>query len=213
MQTWSWIFWNLFLAAIPVGLAYLWTSCVQRYSLKRKAGVPWFFWTPLILLWLAFLPNTCYLLTEWRHFLFDADFVELRGAAAGSRVLMLDVARQGLFFLLYSGFGILCFLFAIRPVELLLQKTTISKAVWMTPLFLLTSLGVYLGLILRFNSWDLITRPARIGHIILSTLSNPLLIKTILIFAVLLWLAYEIANIWADGLALRIKRRQAKPCR
>src|ERR1041385_5101696 len=146
----AWIFWNLFLALVPVGLVYLWTYCIRRYSIKRR-GVHWIAFTPLILLWIAFLPNTCYLLTEWRHFLFDDYFVGVRDAVESNRGQMLRVAQQGLFFLCYSGFGVLCLVFAIRPSEQLLTKLRVQKPIWMAPLFLLMSFGVYLGLIVRLN--------------------------------------------------------------
>jgi uncharacterized membrane protein len=194
------------LSAVPVGLVYLWTHCVRRFSMKRK-GVHWVAFLPLILMWIAFLPNTCYLLTEWRHFFFDEYFVSARDAVVSNRD-MLHIARQGLFFVCYSGFGVLCLVFAIRPAEELLTKLKVHKALWMVPLFLLTSLGVYLGLIVRLNSWDILYRPLRVLHVILGALESPLLLKTIIIFAFLLWLAYEIGNIWADGLATRIKQKR-----
>ena len=207
MQSPSWILMNLCLAAVPVGLVYLWTYLVGRFSTSR-AGIHWVAFTPLILMWIAFLPNTCYLLTEWRHFLFDGYFVSVRDIAETNHIQMLRVARQGLFFLCYSGFGILCLVFAIRPAEQFLAKINVHKIVWMTPLFLLMSLGVYLGLIVRLNSWDLLTRPATVWTVTTTALLSPLLLKTIVIFSGLLWICYEIANIWADGAALRIKRKR-----
>ena len=206
MQSPSWILWNLMLSLAPVGLVTHWTFCIRRYSMKRK-GVHWIAFLPLIVMWIAFLPNTCYLLTEWRHFLFDGYFVGVRGAVESNRD-MLRVARQGLFFLCYSGFGVLCFVFAIRPAEQLLSKLKIQKAIWMAPLFLLTSLGVYLGLIVRLNSWDILTRPLTVAQVILNAFTSPLLLQTIVVFAFLLWVCYEIANVWADGLMLRIKQKR-----
>lgn len=207
MQSPNWILWNMFLSAIPVGLVYLWTYCIRHYSLKRR-GVHWLAFTPLIVLWVAFLPNTCYLLTEWRHFLFDRDFVEMRDAAGSDRTLMLHVARQGLFFLCYSGFGVLCLLYAIRPAEQFLTKLRVQKALWMVPLFLFTSLGVYLGLIVRLNSWEIVSRPLGVWDTTLNALSSSLVVKTVVVFAFLLWICYEIASVWADGLTLRIKQKR-----
>jgi len=207
VQSPNWILWNMFLSAIPVGLVYLWTYCIRHYSLKRR-GVHWLAFTPLIVLWVAFLPNTCYLLTEWRHFLFDRDFVEMRDAAGSDRTLMLHVARQGLFFLCYSGFGVLCLLYAIRPAEQFLTKLRVQKALWMVPLFLFTSLGVYLGLIVRLNSWEIVSRPLGVWDTTLNALSSSLVVKTVVVFAFLLWICYEIASVWADGLTLRIKQKR-----
>jgi uncharacterized membrane protein len=121
---------------------------------------------------------------------------------------MLHVARQGLFFLCYSGFGVLCLVFAIRPAEQLLTKLHVQKPIWMAPLFLLMSFGVYLGLIVRLNSWDILVRPASVWQMLLYVLSSAVLMKTIVVFAFLLWIGYEIGNIWADGLMLRIRQKK-----
>jgi uncharacterized membrane protein len=205
MQSLRWILWNLSLAAIPVVAAYLLAAGVQGWTLRRRR-VPWPAWLPLALIWFAFLPNTCYLLTEWRHFLFDEHFTGLRDAAETNRVLMLAVARQGLFFLGYSGFGVLCFALSIRPIERTLREARVPLLPWAIPFFVLTSLGVYLGLIVRLNSWDLVTRPAYVLITAFQALMNPLLLQTILSFAVLLWLLYETVDIWVDGFSTRMGR-------
>ena len=207
MQSVSWILWNLSLSAVPVGLVYLWTFCIRHNSLKRK-GIHWIAFSPLILMWVAFLPNTCYLLTEWRHFLFDDYFVGARAGGDEDHTVMLRVARQSLFFLCYSGFGVLCLVYAIRPAEQFLTKLRIHKGVWMPPLFLLTSIGVYLGLIVRLNSWDILSRPGAVWAVAVHAVTSTVLIKTIVAFSILLWLGYEIGNIWADGVMLRIKKNE-----
>ena len=57
------VLWNLFLAVVPVLLAFAIARGVRR---ERAAGgaVRWLLWGPLALLWLLFLPNSCELLTE-----------------------------------------------------------------------------------------------------------------------------------------------------
>lgn len=208
MQSLSWISWNIFLALIPVAAAYLLAWGIQAGTLRRKR-IPWWAWTPLALFWFAFLPNTCYLLTEWRHFLFDPHFTDLRDAAASNRVLMLRVAKQGLFFLGYSGIGVLCFTLSIRPVAQVLRHAHMRVIYWAVPFYLLASLGVYMGLIVRLNSWDILTRPGYVLQVALHALMSPLLLRTILIFAFLLWLLYETVNIWVDGVALRLHKFKA----
>ena len=59
--------WNAMLATIPVVTAYA-VALVARFA--RKTGCRILLMIPLALVWFVFLPNTCYLLTEWRHFLF-----------------------------------------------------------------------------------------------------------------------------------------------
>lgn len=207
MHSKLWILWNLFLAAIPVGLGYAIAFGAKRLTIDRKR-TPWWVWLLPGLVWFAFLPNTCYLLTEWRHFLFDPRFVSIREDAGGNSVVMLTVAKQGLFFFLYSGVGTLCFALSIRPIHRLLRRTRITLGLWAIPFFFLISLGVYMGLNPRLNSWDLLNRPAFVFQIALHAFTNLLLLKTIVEFAAILWALYVIVDMWVDGVNLRF--RQAK---
>jgi uncharacterized membrane protein len=199
------ILWNLFLALIPVAVAYPLAAGVKRCTLRAKS-VPWAVWMPLALIWFVFLPNSCYLLTEWRHFLFDPQFAAIRDAAEWNPIYMVAVAKAGFFFLLYSLSGVLCFTFAIRPIERLLRQARFNLLPLGVPFFLLISLGVYMGLNVRLNSWDLVKAPEAVFQTATRALYSPLLLKMIVIFAVLLWLMYENVDLWADGAALRVKR-------
>ena len=202
-QSLEWIGWNLMLAAIPVAIGYLLALGIDRFTVRKRI-VPWAIWILPAIAWLAFLPNTCYLLSEWRHFLFDSRFTSIRDEAGDDPFAMLRVARQGLFFLAYSAVGALCFALAIRPIHHVLRKAKFRISLWAVPFFLLVSLGVYMGLIVRLNSWDIIKRPFYVLHVTWHALTMPLLLETIVIFAGLLWLLYIIIDMWVDGFKMRI---------
>ena len=210
MQPVSWILWNLFLAAIPAVLAYLLAYGAERFTVRRKT-VPWLAWSPLALGWFAFLPNTCYLLTELRHFLLAPAYRAIFDAAETNRAAMLIVAEFGLFFALYSGFGVVCFVLAIRPIERLMWDSKIPRLPFAVPFFFLMSLGVYLGLIERLNSWNVINHPVYVLEVALRALTTPRLVEVITAFAVLLWLIYQMGDVWADGMALRLRKRGLLP--
>ncbi|MDE2126472.1 MAG: DUF1361 domain-containing protein [Armatimonadetes bacterium] len=202
MQSYHWILWNVMLAAVPAACAY-----VMEAGLKvaRKLHIPAaVVLAPLAPVWLAFLPNSCYLLTEWRHFLFDRPYTAMRAAAAVEHIKRLDVAVWGLYFVLYAAIGALCFGLAIRPVARMMGRRRALRALAAVPFFFLVSLGVYLGLIVRLNSWDLARRPALVLQSAQEALSRPILANAILVFAVLLYLLYMTVDVWIDGLALRI---------
>lgn len=203
---WKYVPWNLMLAVIPVVLAYMMAAGAERWTLRRKK-IPWIVWLPLALAWLVFLPNTCYLLTEWRHFLFDPPMPDLIRRADSDRGIMLDLAAMGLFYLVYSGMGVLLFTLSIRPVAAVLRRAGAYLLPWGVGFFLLTSLGVYLGLIVRLNSWDLLTRPDYVWDSIAQALGNARLVEVIVLFAGFLWLLYETVNLWVDGVVVRIGRR------
>jgi uncharacterized membrane protein len=204
MQSKYWIAWNLFLACVPVALAYLLAIGVERFTLKQRR-IPWYAWLPLGLLWFAFLPNSCYLFTEWRHFLFDSPFVGTRSYGMNGDAL-IQTARQGLVFLLYSAVGFLSLGLSIRPVHRMLRKAG-QHPVWMAPpFFFLVSLGVYLGLILRLNSWELFLSPLRVLAMAAEALENLRLVKILILFAGTLWLLYILVDIWVDGFQQRIEQ-------
>src|SRR5262245_53920983 len=63
-----WMLWNVFLAVIPVGLAYA-AAGLMHLTTRRRAPWLWLAVAPVLALWLIFLPNSCYLFTEPRHLL------------------------------------------------------------------------------------------------------------------------------------------------
>jgi uncharacterized membrane protein len=209
-QSLEWIGWNLMLAVIPVVIGYALAFCIDSLTV-RKRKVPWAIWILPALAWLAFLPNTCYLLSEWRHFLFDERFTSIRDDAGDDPYRVLQVARQGLFFLAYSAVGALCFALAIRPMHHVLRKAKFRLILWGPPFFLLVSMGVYMGLIVRLNSWDIVRRPLYVLEITKHAVTTPLLLQTIAIFAGLLWLLYTIIDIWIDGLKMRFQGAKRTP--
>lgn len=191
------------LAAVPVGVAYAfrWVLDKKPTSLRRYATA-----TALAVIWLIFLPNTCYLLTEWRHFLNTLDSQDLFMRANGDGILLIKLIIGSLFYFLYSAFGMVAFAMAIRPMERAAINRGVCIRFWGFPFFAAVSLGVYLGLVLRFNSWDLAMNPGTVWRSIVQIGGQPRLAAFILAFGVFLWVAYETLDIWIDGLKYRITR-------
>lgn len=193
-----WLLGDVFLALIPVVFArWLRRGIDGEVSAGRR--LRWWLWAPLALLWLLFLPNTAYLLTEWRHYLTtiivnqSTYYPVVRG-----RAYAVDATRNLLFltafFGLFSGIGMVTMVAAIRPIEALLSRYAAKVRVWAIPaLFVFCSVGVYLGLVDRLNSWEpldartvtlVATSPAHIA-------GSPWLMVIILWFAAFLWLFYR----------------------
>ncbi|MHB2015605.1 MAG: DUF1361 domain-containing protein [Candidatus Xenobia bacterium] len=173
-----WVMWNCFLALVPVAMARQLAALLSHRPPFRLAAAL------LFLAWLAFVPNTAYLLTEWRHFLHHVSHT----ATSPS----MDVALA-LFFAGYSGFGVLCLTLSLRPLHHLLPR---FRAAIAAVTFGLISLGVYLGLVVRLNSWDLVLRPERVWD----AASWALLHRSLLLLALaaVLWLLYTITNMLLD---------------
>lgn len=191
---------NLVLAVIPPVLGHL----LGRTPAGR-VGVGT---VVLGIVWLAFLPNTTYLVTEWRHFLFDEPFTTWREGGQLDRAGMFMTAVAGFLYMGYACFGMLTFALALRPVERLFSRRRWRVFPWGPILFFLVSLGVYIGMIDRLNSWD-IFRPDRVWSRCIAALSRPRSILGITGFAIFLWLAYEAVDLWLDGLIERWNRFRA----
>ncbi|MGV3725014.1 MAG: DUF1361 domain-containing protein [Actinomycetota bacterium] len=197
------VLWNLLLAVIPVALGY-----ALAWLLKRKltpVGVV-LLALPLALGWLGFLPNTCYLLTEWRHLLFDSRWEPMLDAAHRSPVEMYNTAKWALFFLVYSALGVIFFVLAVRPMEHWLRSKGQLPYLYAPFFFFLVSLGVYLGLIKRFNTWDLLGRPMFIWNTAVQGVTSQPILLAIGVFGLILWALYEAGDIWVDGVASRFKK-------
>lgn len=147
--------WNLFLAWLPLVFALL--ACEHH---QRNARAGWRFFG-LSGAWLLFFPNSPYIFTDlihltnhfYRHFWVDL-------------VLILLCALTGL----VLGF-----------VSLYMMQTVVARmlgrmASWafIAAVAGLSGFGVYLGRILRFNSWDVMFKPAALYHGIGQWAANPL---------------------------------------
>lgn len=206
------VLWNLFLALVPVLLASA-IARGARHDLRHRERVRWGLWVPLALVWLVFLPNSCYLLTEWRHYLETVTRSPLYAEAHLSGEGRLDFLVVTVFYLFYSGAGLLAFFLAVWPLDRLTRRHLGLVGAVLRPLiFPLCALGVYLGLMRgRFNSWDLL-RPARLHQLwetVGQTLHKPFLLGMIALFGAALWLFYVLFDIWMDGLAWRLAHRRA----
>ncbi|MGI4788505.1 MAG: DUF1361 domain-containing protein [Janthinobacterium lividum] len=207
------VIWNLFLAVIPVVLAFVIARGARR-DRQETGNIRWVLWGPLAFLWLILLPNSCYLLTEWRHYLDTLTVSPLFAQAHQSGDGRLDFFLVTSFYLVYSGAGLLAFFMAVWPLDRLTRVRLGWLGALLRPMiFPLCALGVYLGLMRgRFNSWDLVNG-SRLADLLTTTaqvFQHPFLLGLILAFGALLWLCYVLFDIWMDGLAWRLAHRHAR---
>lgn len=135
--------WNLFLAWLPLLFA-LWLG----NTLRRKL---WSSWEAMgvTLLWLVFLPNAFYIVTDLIHIreLHRVDF-------------LLDV-------IMFASFvfnGLLLGYIALYGIhqELIKRVSNRMAATLIGGVLLLCSFAIYLGRELRWNTWDLLVNPGGI---------------------------------------------------
>ncbi|CAN5921686.1 DUF1361 domain-containing protein [soil metagenome] len=145
--------WNLFLAWVPYGCAIA-IRALHGRRLGSLALVPFF------VLWLGFLPNAPYLVT---------DFVHLRFRVGAP--LWFDAVMLAAFAWAGVGLGTA----SLRVCAHVVRVRAGSLAVLaFTPLVALaTGFGIYLGRFLRLNTWDVATRPGTVLVQMLSPLMDP----------------------------------------
>jgi uncharacterized membrane protein len=142
--TFRFMLWNLFLAGIPYGVSLL--SAALDRSGWRGRGVA------LLLLsapWLAFLPNAPYLVTDLLH---------LR------TVTSVPVWYDAAMFASFAWAGVLAGVASLETMRKLLASRVGAMPSYAASLGVigLSALGIYLGRVVRLNSWDLALRPERV---------------------------------------------------
>jgi uncharacterized membrane protein len=166
--------WNLFLAWIPLILALLlYDRHVRRAGLAALAS--------LGLLWLLFFPNAPYIVTDSEHlagstgekFWYDGVLI---GTAAATGLLLGFLSLYLLQAIVRRGVGArLAWFFAVAVLGL-------------------GSFGVYLGRVLRWNSWDVFLQPgplaSQFANALVDPLAHPRPIAITLTFTSLLALGY-----------------------
>ncbi|MBP7820778.1 DUF1361 domain-containing protein [Candidatus Saccharibacteria bacterium] len=133
------LIWNLFLAIIPLVFAYLlYINTKKGMVCSWKNGF-------LFGLWLLFLPNAFYLVSDFVHLL-----------ESSQEMLLYDVV-------LFSAYAILGFVLGFISLGLIhfrfrQRSRQLSNFVVFGSLFL-CGYAIYLGRYLRWNSWDVVTNP------------------------------------------------------
>jgi len=177
--TWRYLFmaWNLFLAWLPLIFAWQLYRCLKRRS--------WFSWQAILLtfLWLGFLPNSFYILSDFIHL-----------SPTGEVGLLYDVVVLTAFAFngLVLGFASLYFVHR----ELIRRMPRQYAHLVVAAILLLCSFAIYLGRYLRWNTWDILVNPASIlfdvSDRVISPAAYPRTFSTTASFFVLLSMMYVV---------------------
>jgi uncharacterized membrane protein len=151
--SYNFLAWNLFLAWIPVIAALAVNDAWRRgASLLRSL--------PLAAVWLLFLPNAPYLLT---------DFVHL---GSSDVPLWFDIVLLASF----AWTGMLLGFLSIFVIQAIVRRAVGPVWSWFLVAASLaaSSFGIYLGRSLGWNSWDFVVRPGALLEDIGARLVDPL---------------------------------------
>lgn len=169
------LFWNLFLAFIP-----LWF--INRSGKSTNQYVRW----SLVGTSLLFLPNAPYVLTDLFH------------------LHKSTVVPMWYDLILIVSFALLSLIYFVKAVHIIFKAIKLHvKPYLFEPIKLLVFMscgyGIYLGRYLRFNSWDLITDPLVLADGIVNSLINENAYKETLavtfVFGIFLYLLFELFSV------------------
>jgi len=164
---------NLFLACVPLFL-----SIVLRAA--NHLRLHWLMQLSIFCLWLLFLPNAPYILTDILHLTRTSD-----APAWYDLALLVSCA----------GTGLLVGYLSLIDVQGIVARGFGAACGWMFALvsLVLSGFAIYLGRFLRWNSWDVLVHPTRLFQIMYGVLhpwSHGESLVVTFIFGVILTLGY-----------------------
>lgn len=134
------LLWNFFLALVPL----LMSMCLRVYS----KGSSFLQIAPWLLLWLVFFPNAPYMLTDYRH---------LQGSYGYGFVID---------FLSIFYFAIIAFIVSVISLSDIRGVLEYFIGKWailaITLVVMLSGFGVFIGRDMRYNSWDIFSKPGEV---------------------------------------------------
>jgi len=150
----AFLIWNLFLAWIPLGMAY-----TVSFAKKRRyvlLTVPF-----AAILWLLFFPNAPYILTDLQHLSHPRP-----GVPVWFDMLLINW---------FAWTGILLGVFSLFMMHDIVRRIIGRMAGWVFVISVstLSGLGIYAGRFLRWNSWDLFFQPLKLLRELIQYALNP----------------------------------------
>lgn len=148
------LIWNLFLAFVPYAITQV---CMHKLEWIENTSK----FLVVLSIWLLFIPNTFYIITDLFH-LHERAPVPLWFDLA----LIFSFAWNGLLM------GVL----SVRQMEKMVTIKWQLKKEWLftLPLMFLNAFGIYIGRYLRYNSWDIISKPFGLAEDMLYMFMHPL---------------------------------------
>lgn len=169
--------WNLFLAFVP----YFFISFLKTQITIQKSKIKTFF---LLFLWLLFLPNSFYILTDLVHL-----------SQSNNHLFWYDLVVISSYALVGFTLGIIS-LFEFENIIKNFTPPLITNFI-MPVICFLCGIGIYLGRILRYNSWDIMSNPLELFHSLIISLTTVNTLLFSFYFGVYIYFFYFLKKIYS----------------
>lgn len=172
------IVWNLFLAFIPL---------ILSFYLFHPSAIRNFVWWATLLIFIAFLPNAPYILTDSIH------IIELSQNYPTWATILILIPQYVLF--IVAGFE--AYAICLTKLDNYLSSFFHSKQIFLVEIIIHAScvVGIYIGRFERFNSWDIVTRPQTVMQTTIKDLLVPQQLLTMAIALIVLWLLSKLIQL------------------
>lgn len=168
VQNFSWMSVNVILAILPLFFVAL---------LRKKR--PLYLYVFFLMLWIFFMPNTIYLITDLQHF-------------PGQFIKADSIAEQFAIFIQYillTFFGVFTYFYALDPIERAARKYKLTKATKYTLYIFVNyiiSVGLIMGKIQRTHSIYVVTQPTRVIWDVYEVFTNHKLLLLVVLTGVVI---------------------------
>lgn len=186
----GWILWNLFLALIPLLLS--------MWLFRRRSDARTWGWWVVLLVYVAFLPNAPYLLTDIIHLVRG-----IRNDIPMIYVVLLYIPLHVVSILLGFEAYVTALIYQGQYLRRLGARAVVPWSELLT--HGVCALGIFLGRFRRYNSWDLVILPE---NVIIQTLDDltskrpfAAMVVIFLVLTILYWIMKQITL----GLVLRFR--------
>jgi uncharacterized membrane protein len=185
-MTFDYLIWNLFLAWLPLVFAARLVSIMRHKLWSSWEGLTW------SVLWLVFLPNSFYMIS---------DFIHVQDVQTSDLLYYIFMFTAFIYTGVILGF---CSLYLMH-IKLRHRLPTRVADFFVALTLFICSVGVYVGRDLRWNSWNIVTNPGGllfdISDRLLHPSAYPEMILTIVSFFVLLMSMYAV--LWRGARLIR----------
>jgi uncharacterized membrane protein len=169
-ESFRFMLWNLFLAWLPLIVSMI--AIRSARGIRGIRGIVQSVWVAALGIgWLLLYPNAPYLTTDFIHLIF-------RPYRVDSLLVWYDLVV----FFLFSWCGLLLGYVSMRHFHVIVSHYISPAAGWLfvTGASFLGGFGIYLGRVVRLNSWDALFNPFRLIAGILEGLNKQAFIFTCL---------------------------------
>lgn len=181
------IFWNILLLIIPFYCVIILFKYKKLTGFKKPLQK--IFGFLLAFVWLMFIPNSAYIISDVRHLLdYCPTHSPLRVCSQNAWMII--------FFFTYASVGWVSMVYLVNQMKKFICEL-INKKIANYYIFViipLISLGLLLGLVNRWNSWEIFIYPILLFNNIILYFTDFIYFRNWLVFTIFLYILYYAGN-------------------